>query len=201
VPWVNQQKMASLPLPLAVWNPVYPVTPVLHLTGVQLGWTVSVTGSVSGSLADVTYTHPDTPSSNQWIPLHFLPKEGEFIIVEQYSDAGHSVSSGPSPDKVVQVRALPTRDLPALIVEAPPNTCSNAIGLDGIIPGAWINVEIDGGPLLLRQQARRGTSDVFVLPGSDPLPDGKSLNVWQEIGSPNDKNHVQTSPKVNTGTI
>jgi hypothetical protein len=99
------------------------------------------------------------------------------------------------------VKVLPKGDLPALIVEAPPNTCSNAIELEGIIPGAWINIEVDGGPLLLRQQARHGTSDVFVLPGINPLPASKSLNVWQEFGDPKDNTVLQAGPKVSTGPI
>jgi hypothetical protein len=88
-------------------------------------------------MADVVYSHPGTPSSDQWIPLNTFPQEGEYIIVEQHSaGAGLAVTSGPSPDKVVQVKVIPKGDLPALIFEAPPNTCSNAIGLEGIIPGA-----------------------------------------------------------------
>jgi hypothetical protein len=173
--------MSTLPLPPIVYGPIYPITPVLHLTGVAVGWDVLVTGSTSGRLADFPYNHPETPNTNQWITLDVLPKEGEFIVVEQHSvQLGHSVVSGRSPRNAIQVLPLPSPDLPRPIATGLVHTCSAGISLDGIIPGAWINVEIDGGPSLLHKQARHGTSDSFEFDGTDPLPEGVWLNVWQE---------------------
>ena len=112
--------MSILPLPPAAYGPIYPTTPVSHLTGVAMGWDALVTGSVSGNLVDLPYTHPGTPNTGQWIMLDVFPQGGELIIVEQYSiQLGHPVGGGRSLEKAIQVPPLPSPDLPCLIVTGP----------------------------------------------------------------------------------
>ncbi|KAH8749844.1 hypothetical protein F5882DRAFT_386609 [Hyaloscypha sp. PMI_1271] len=196
--------MSIIPLPPIVYGPIYPITPVLHVSGVFKDWTIIVTSWSSAgarNLAQFPYIKPDTPLGDQWIPLSDLPHEDEYIIVEQYHvDSEHTTSSGPSPEKAVQVLHLPQPELPAPIVGAPLHTCSCCIGVEGLIPGAWINVEIDGGPLLLHKQILHGTSDIFVLDENISLPEGAFLNVWQNVPG-TDKVQVLESPKVSSGPI
>lgn len=191
--------------PPTLHGPIYPVTPVVHLTGVNLNWNVKVTGTVSGQLADFLYVHPETPPSDQWITLSALPKESEILQVEQYTvDAGQFISSGRGLDAAaVSVRALPIDPLgflPAPIVLGPVHTCSSFIGLDGIIPGAWVDVEIENGPSLVHQQARHGVQDTFDLDESVPLPKGAMLNVWQSVIGNDTKTNL-VSDKTKSGPI
>ena len=141
----------------------------------NLNWNVKVTGTVSGQLVDFPYVHPETPPFDQWITLSALPKEPEILQVEQYTvDAGQVISSGRGLDAAaISVRALqidPFGFLPAPIVISPVHTCSSFIGLDGIVLGAWMDVEIENGPSLVHQQARHGVQATFDLDESVPLP-------------------------------
>ena len=197
--------MSPNSFPPILHGPIFPVTPVVHLTGVNLNWNVKVTGTVSGQLADFPYVHPETPPFDQWITLSALPKESEILQVEQYTvDAGQVISSARGLDAVaVSVLPLPIDPfgfLAAPIVISPVHTCSSFIGLDGIIPGAWVDVEIENGPSLVHQQARHGVQDSFDLDESVPLPKGAMLNVWQSVIGNDTKTNLD-SHKTKSGPI
>jgi hypothetical protein len=172
-----------LPAPVPILHgPIYPITPVLHLSGVRPGYRLLATGSVSGLLIDYSYRESDErPLVDQWIPFNTIPKENEYIVVEQMVSfpAGGPYTSGPTPpDQRVQVQSLP-QQLPPLQLSVPLHTCSDYIQLSDIIPGAWVFAKIENGPMLVTAQAMKGTEDKFYLDMNGPLPGGNYIEVWQ----------------------
>ena len=187
------------PPPPGLLGPIYPITPVIHLTGVQYGYSVITSGSMSGNLGNFFYNQEkERPLSDQWIPLDILPKAGEYITVEQTKSfpAGGPYESGPSYPVLVQ--ALPN-PLPKIDVPIPIHTCSDYIFLTNLIPGAWIYVQLDGGDYLVNGvQARKGTEDNFLLDVNVPLPGGKIIYVWQMTGKPASSKDLTSEPTVST---
>jgi hypothetical protein len=156
------------------------------LTGISLGWTVVLTGSKSGKLREFTPTEKDYwlgPDLYRRINLGDLAEPGEFIIVEQsLSLNGKNFSSGASPAEAVQVLPLPSK-LPAPIVKETPHTCSDAIGLEGLVPGARVHVAYEGGGKPYSELVHFQTQSVelFASSSSEVLPEGSWIDIWQVI--------------------
>ncbi len=173
--------------PPSLLGPIYPITPTLHIQHAQVGYTIHAKGTVHVSLADFVYKPPgQRPLSDQWIPFTTLPTEGEYIVVSQTikTPTGEIYDSGMV--QGVRVDPLP-KELPRVQIDGPLHTCLDYISLSGLIPGAWVYVQIENGPVLVAQQAMKGTSDTFLLDPAILLPGGKYLEVWQVAGKNGDK--------------
>ncbi|ORY11150.1 hypothetical protein BCR34DRAFT_601599 [Clohesyomyces aquaticus] len=165
-------------------GPLYPITPVMHVTGVRPEYSLIAEGTLSGILANYYYPKPgDRPLSDQWIPFDILPREGEYITVRQTKQfrAGGPDESGTTPPELrIQVQALP-KTLPPTTLLTPVHICSDYISLGGIIPGAWIHAQLESGANLVSEQARKGAKDRFHLNYNGPLPGGVHIVVWQSV--------------------
>lgn len=186
--------------PPILYGPIYSITPVMHLGGVHTGYNLLATGSVNGLLTNYHYREPgDRPLSDQWIPFETLPAAGEYIVVEQtvsFRAGGPYYSGTTRVDQRVKVGPLPSQ-LPPVDIKSPIHTCSDYIQLGGLIPGAWVYVQIEGGPMLVAAQARKGTENMFLLSVSVDLTGGKYILVWQgvnEKGDPRGEVKLRSNP-------
>lgn len=139
-------------------------------------------------MADFAYLAFKILSTNQWITLITLPEGDDQFHVEQYMvETSKTSDSGRSLDQAaIHVDPLPvdaSGQLPPHVVVAPVYACSSVIGIPGLVPGAYVSVEIVDGPSLVPEQARHGVTDTFDLGRSDPLLEVAMLNGWQSIVS------------------